>query len=219
MKYCEKCGINVRSIGKRCPLCQNRLSGGDDEMMYPYIETAFEKYKLFIKLLIFGTVVLGTAAVIVNLIIPQSGIWSAFTVLGIVCFWMSFYMAYKRRNNLPKNITTQVVLISLLCFLWDYVTGWHNWSVDYVLPISCGAGMIALGILARVLNLPKGDYITCMVTDIVFGTVPLILFMCGKTTIAVPSLICAGLSVAAFTFILLFEGSDIKDEIVRRLHI
>lgn len=219
MKHCEKCGVNIRSIGKRCPLCQSRLSGDGDEAMYPHIATTFEIHKLFIKLLILGTVTLSAAAVVVNLILPQTGFWSSFVVLGVVCFWISFVMAYKRRNNLPKNITTQVVLISLLCFFWDYVTGWHNWSVDYVLPIACGVGMLALGILARVLNLPKGDYITCMVMDIVFGTVPLILFLCGKTIVAIPSLICAGLSVVAFAFILLFEGNDIREEIVRRLHI
>lgn len=219
MKQCKKCSINVRGDVKRCPLCQSVLSGESGERMYPHISTAFEIHKLFIKLLILATVVSGAAAVVVNLILPKSGIWSVFVVLGIICFWLIFVTAYKRRDNLPKNIITQVVLISALCIFWDYFTGMHNWSIDYVLPIICGVGMIAMGVLARVIKLPKGDYITCMVLDIVFGTIPLILFLCGKTTIAIPSLICSGLSVVAFVFIILFEGADIKEEIIRRLHI
>ena len=219
MKHCDKCKIDIRGGGKRCPLCQSKLSGESDEVMFPRIATTLEKYMLFVKLLILGTVTAGAAAVAVNLILPETGMWSAFVVLGISCFWIGLVVAYKRRNNLPKNITSQVVLISALCFLWDYVTGWHNWSVDYVLPIACSAGMISLGILARLLNLPKGDYIVCMVLDIVFGTVPLVLFLTGMTTVSIPSVICAGLSVVAFVFILLFEGADIKEEIVRRMHI
>ena len=219
MKHCEKCKIDVRGSTKRCPLCQGRLTGESDEVMYPKIATVLEKHELFIKLLILGTVTAGAAAVAVNLILPKTGLWSLFVVLGIICFWISLATAFKRRNNLPKNITSQVVIISLLCMLWDYITGWHGWSIDYVLPISCAAGMVSLGILARILPLPRGDYLVCMVMDIVFGNVPLIFFFLGKTTVAIPSVACAALSVVAFVFILLFEGGDIKEEIIRRIHI
>jgi hypothetical protein len=95
----------------------------------------------------------------------------------------------------------------------------HGWSIDYVLPIACGAGMITLGILARILPLPRGDYLVCMIMDIVFGTVPLVLFLSGVTRVAIPSVVCSALSVVAFVFILLFEGGDIKEEIIKRIHI
>lgn len=219
MKHCEKCGIDVRGVGKHCPLCQGRLSGDSEEVLYPKVATVIEKHLLFVKLLILGTVILDVSAVATNIVLPQGGPWSLFVLFGTACFWISLVTAYKRRNNLPKNITSQVVIISLLCLLWDKITGWHGWSVDYVLPIACGAGMISLGILARVLPLPRGDYLVCMVMDIVFGNVPLILYFNGVTKLAIPSVACAGLSVVAFAFILLFEGGDIKEEILKRIHI
>lgn len=219
MKRCDKCGVNVRGRTKRCPLCQGSLTGESDEVMYPKIATVLEKHMLFIKILALGTVTAGAAAAAVNLIIPQTGMWSLFVILGIVCFWISLATAFKRRNNLPKNITSQVVIISLFCILWDYITGRHGWSLDYVLPIACSAGMVSLGILARILPLPRGDYLVCMVMDIVFGNVPLILYLTGHAKAAVPSVVCAALSVVAFAFILLFEGGDIKEEIIKRIHI
>lgn len=219
MKYCDKCKINVRGRTKHCPLCQGSLTGESDEVMYPKIATVLEKHMMFVKLLILGTVAAGAAAAAVNLILPQTGIWSLFVLLGIACFWISLATAFKRRNNLPKNITSQVVIISLLCILWDCITGWRGWSVDYVLPIACCAGMVSLGILARVLPLPRGDYLVCMVIDVIFGNVPLVLYLTGTAKVAVPSVICAALSVVAFAFILLFEGGDIKEEIIKRIHI
>lgn len=219
MKYCEKCKINVRGNIKNCPLCQNKLSGSSDEILYPKLETVFKQYKIFFKFLILITAIISVTSLAVNLLIPQSGIWSLFVVFGIICFWICLVTAYKRRNNLAKNISSQVFLISILCIIWDIVTGWRGWSLSYVLPISCTAAIFSLVILSRLLKFAPADYIVCLATDILLGIIPLIFFLSGLASTGIPSVICTGLSVIAFIFILLFEGKEIKIELAKRLHI
>lgn len=219
MKYCDKCHVNVRGQNRICPLCQGKLSGQSSEIMYPKINSVLKQYELFFKILIFGTVSAGIAALAVNMIIPQSGFWSLFVVLGIMCFWISLGSAFKNRHNLPGNITSQVLLISALSVIWDLITGWHGWSLNFVFPCVCAFAMLSLGILAKLLNLPPGDYQICLTVDIIFGAVPMLFYLTGISDVAIPSVVCTAISIISFVFILLFNGKEIREEIIRRFHI
>ncbi len=219
MKYCENCKVNVRGVNKICPLCQSKLTGHSDEVMYPEIKSVFKQYELFFKLLVLGTVSGGVASVAVNIILPKSGFWSFFVVLGIVCFWISLYYGFKKRHNLPRNISNQVLLVSGLCVVWDLITGWHGWSLDYVFPCACAFSIISLVIVAKIFKLPPGDYQMCLTVDIIFGAVPVVFYVTGLANIAIPSVICTAISIISFVFILLFNGKEIKEEIIKRFHI
>ena len=40
-----------------------------------------------------------------------------------------------KRRNILKNETWQLLIITVLCILWDHFTGWRGWSLDFVFPI------------------------------------------------------------------------------------
>lgn len=223
-KYCDKCKITVRGSMDICPLCQYKLtkSGNEDETgirIYPLVRTVYKQYENFFKFLIFFTVSLIIAALAVNVILLETGFWSFFILLGAGCFWVMLYIAIHRRFNIPNNIATQTVLISVLSVLWDFVTGWHGWSVVYVIPITCVMAMITMAIVGKVLRLPITDYMACMMVDALFGIVPVIFYFTGILYITVPSVICISVSIISFFALLIFEGKKMFAEIEKRFHV
>ncbi len=219
MKYCEQCKVYIRGNCDYCPLCQHELSGQSDERMFPVIAMPYRHNMFFIKLLILITAAAGIISFGINIILPAGGWWSAFVILGIICFWISFSLAIKKRSNIAKAITYQTVVVSLLSVFWDAITGWHGWSLDYILPILCVMTMASMAIIVKVTNIPVGDYILCMIADSIFGIAPIIFYLCNLLNVVIPSVICFCASLVSLTAIILFEGKSIKNEIVRKFHI
>ncbi|MFT8318465.1 MAG: DUF6320 domain-containing protein [Sporolactobacillus sp.] len=219
MRYCEKCRVKVRGEETRCPLCQNRLTGSAEENVYPSIPTVYKQNELFFKSLIFSTITAGVVCAAINLILPQSGYWSVFVLLGILCFWISLSYALRKKDNIPKSISNQVFILSILSVGWDWFTGWHGWSVNYVLPISFSVALLSLAIIAKVIKLPAEDYIVNLVVDIVFGIAPLILYIAGLVGPVIPSVICTSLSIISLSALILIEGKRVLREIIKNFHL
>ena len=137
MKHCDKCKIDVRGEFERCPLCQNKLTGESTPYEFPKVQSFYEKYEKIFKFAILVTSSLSIISIAVNILLPQSGHWSLFVLFGVICFWLTTNICIKKRQVISQNIAAEAVIISILCVIWDKFTGWHGWSVDYVLPLCC----------------------------------------------------------------------------------
>ncbi|MFQ8599809.1 MAG: DUF6320 domain-containing protein [Oscillospiraceae bacterium] len=221
MKTCENCRLQVAGNREYCPLCQAELTGeGDPEQeAFPKIPTVYKQHTLFFRILLFSSIAGGVIALALNFMLPQSGWWSLFVLLGLGCTWASLAIAVRKRGNIPKNLLYQVVLISLLAALWDWVTGWRGWSIDYVVPLVCICAMVAMSVLARVLRLRIQDYMIYLCIDAVFGVVPIVFFLTGVLRVVYPALICVAGSLISLAALLVFEGQNMLLELKRRLHL
>ena len=221
MRYCVNCGVHVAGSSELCPLCQAPLTGeaGGSRDVFPVIPTILRRYHLFFRLLIFCSVAVAVVSVILNLILPGGIWWSLFVIAGIACFWLGTAIAMAKRRNIPKTILYQVVFLSVCAVLWDVSTHWHKWSINYFIPIACTLAMLSLGTIAKVMRLPERDYIVYLLIDCLFGVAPLIFYLLGMLDVALPSLICVGVSILSFTALIVFEGEHMKNELNRRLHL
>ena len=221
MKFCSKCKVSVAGQRKYCPLCQRELQSldTDDNEIFPEIPTIFHQYNLFFRIVILLSVIISVVSILVNIIFPTKVWWSFFVIGSIVCFWISMAIAISKRKNIPKNILYQVVVISGLTVIWDYCIGWHGWSIDYVVPVTCTLAMISMAIISKVSNLRVEDYMIYLVIDGLFCIVPVIFIFTGLLTVLYPSLICAAASVISLTALFLFEGDPMWSELKRRLHV
>ena len=221
MKYCEQCKVSVTGQRSRCPLCQSVLrdEGEPYEEVFPVIPTVYNRFQFFFKLLIFASAVLGIVSAVINLLLPQSGVWSLFVLGGIGCLWVFLFIAVRKRNNIPKNILWQVAVTILFCLLWDLFTGSHGWSVDYVVPSICVAAMAALAVTAKVFRLVVGDFLFYLLISVLFGILPVISILLGWVQVLYPSLICVGCSLVSLAAVLIFQGENMKREWRRRMHL
>lgn len=219
MRTCEKCKISVAGPLKRCPLCQGDLTGNPDrENPFPWL-TYSRHYSTFLRIAAFAGVVAAAICIAVNLSVPSGGWWSMFVVAGLASLWLTLWLVAKKWTNIPKNILWQVAVISLLALVWDWWTGWRGWSIDFVIPILCGCTMVVMSLLGRILRLRIQDYIIYLVLDSILGIVPLVLLLCGAVRIAYPSAICVAVSIISLASLFIFEGTALRNEILRRLHL
>lgn len=221
MRYCEKCKVNVTGSTPICPLCQRRLppADGQEYETFPVIPSMFNKHLLFFKLLIFASVAACVICVGINMLIPSGIFWSAFVVIGVICAWIDGVFAFKKLHNVPKNIIYQVIILSLISLIWDKITGWHNWSLNYVIPFLCVGAIVTMAVLAWLLKLKLNDFTFYILLYAVFGILPILFLIFDVVTVLYPSLISIGLSIISLVGLLLFKGDYIWTELKNRFHL
>lgn len=221
MKTCVKCAITVSGNFDKCPLCQNTLIGEepDNNEVFPFVPFVIYEHNLLYRLLLLFSAIIIIVSGAINWMLPQGGFWSLFVIAGVACVWLTVGIAIRKRGNILKNITYQVTIISILAILWDFFTGWHGWSIDYVIPITFAAAMSATSILARVLKMQIENYIIYLFLLILYGIIPTIFVLSGWSKIIYPSLICVSGSLLSLATLFIFEGKNMIEELKRRLHL
>ncbi len=204
---------------KNCPLCQELLKGDKhDDEVFPKISFVYREHGLFFKIMLLISIIIASVSVAVNILLPQAGAWSLFILGGLGSVWVSMISAINKRNNIPKNIVYQVMIISIIAILWDLMTGWKGWSITYVIPFVCFFAMVSMAIISKVRKLYVEDYILYIIIDGLFGLVQIIFIFTGGLAALYPSLICIVTSIISLSTILIFEEKKLRAEIKRRLH-
>ena len=226
MKYCDKCGVLYRGNNARCPLCGNILkeqTAANDrlpKMIYPNIPTIYKQFNMLIKLLIWSSVIICVVCLTVNIILPTAVFWSLFVIVGVICCWFCLIFAFHKRSNIVKSIAYEVVILSLISVLWDNITGWHGWSLDYVVPIICGLGVLSIAIVTRFMRSSVGSLTAFLFITFVCGIVaPITIYFCRLLTVEIPTVLCVALSVIVLVSLILFEGKNIKLELHKKFHV
>lgn len=221
MKTCEKCNITVSGDFHKCPLCQNTLAGErhGDCSVYPFVPIIRYKHSLLFRLLQLCSAAVVIISLTVNWMLPESGYWSLLITAGVACIWLSLVIAIRKRHNILKNLTYQVTVVSILSLLWDVMTGWHGWSIDFVIPIAFITAMSVTPILARIFKMETGTYMVYLFLLILYGIIPSAFVLTGWSDIVYPSIICVAGSLLSFAGLLIFEGVNMIEELKRRLHL
>ena len=219
MKYCSKCSVHVRGSEDFCPLCQQELTGQKTPSPYPFIPAIFKQHPLFLRLLALSTAGATIICVIINLLLPQSGFWSVYVFLGILYFWLSLIIILREKQSLIKNIVMQTIVFSLFGLIFDLLTGWHGWSLNFFLPLSISVGLISTTLLVRIKKIPAANYLFYLIIIFIFSLIPLGLLIFQQITIPLPTYICLGLIILAFLELFLFHRENLFQELQKRFHL
>lgn len=225
MKYCPRCKVYVDGAKKRCPLCENKLTVKETPCGVREVGTVFPQvpdnsgiYNLCIKIFLLITVIAIVVSVAINYFFHHRGWWSLFVAAALACIWASAGIAIRKRKNILKNVLWQMILISLICILWDKLTGWRGWSVSFVLPITYMTAMLVLVVVNKVMRLWLEDYMIYSLMGCLFGLIPLIFLIFGDLKYRVPSVLCVSASVVFLAVLIIFQGSHMVNELKRRSH-
>ncbi|MEG2322257.1 MAG: DUF6320 domain-containing protein [Bacilli bacterium] len=219
MRVCDKCKVQVKTIFDKCPLCQNNLKGEIEEESYPFIPTIFKKYFTFFKILLFTSIVICLICIGLDIVLKLKFHFSIYVVGGFSCLLLVLKIALSKRENVCKSILWQVVIISILAFLWDYFNGFLGWSVTYVIPILCAIGSVNMVILGVILKNYFDEYLIYFINIALVGLVPIIFILTGIVTNNIASVICIILNLISFLSMIIFRWDILKSELERRLHI
>ncbi|MDF2537690.1 MAG: putative rane protein [Herbinix sp.] len=221
VQYCENCKVSLKGNNHVCPLCGGipQGEGEEEEEVFPHIPTIYQEFNLFIRIILMLSLSVVVISIALNAIFTKESRWSLFVAAGILCMWISLFFILRKRNNIPKTIVWQVLVLGVLSVIWDYSMGWRQWSIDYVIPTICVGAMIVMAIAAKILKIGVRDLIIYLLVDGIFGFVPIIFLLFGGLNVRYPSVICVAVSAISLLALIVFEGDNMKTEINKRMHI
>ena len=143
--------------------------------------------------------------------------WFWFAAAGCLCGWLIVAVAYAKRRNILKNEIIQLILVTVIAVLWDKYTGWHGWSLDFVLPFGALAVLGSIPVIVKVQKLEKEEYLFYLVQAAFAGLVPLILMFLHLIRFPYPSVVCTGISLLVFAGMFIFNSNDTIREFHKKL--
>lgn len=219
MKKCTKCNVNLDIISNTCPLCNSEIKSDKEfDSSYPIIKTVVSK-SLFRKVLFFLTCIISLVAIGLNYFLTPSIKWSIFVVLQIFTSYYIFYNILSGRKRVIKLLFVLNLFVSALSIFWDIYTGFHGWSINYVIPSLC----ITYGIFMLILRLVNyyafRENSSYIYLNICLEFVPLLMVSLEKANLNILVYLSSFFGVLHLLILLIFDGSSFKDDIVKKLHI
>ncbi|WP_022768791.1 DUF6320 domain-containing protein [Butyrivibrio sp. NC2007] len=213
MQICQKCNVKIRGRKECCPLCQGRLKEveGDDNPSFPILEKRKISNITFLKMCTFLFIASEIIFGAINIMTKGEFSFIGPVMLGLFVGWIDVIATMYLRNNLIKVITFEVVVAIVVDLYIDIKTGFHGWSVNWMIPMTLIGLAIATNIIAWVLKLRLDEYILYIVLDFVMALVQIIFIRNGMNTFpwpAVASIITYMILIAA---LIIFRFRDLKN--------
>ncbi|MGC4018984.1 MAG: DUF6320 domain-containing protein [Muricomes sp.] len=146
--------------------------------------------------------------------------WTLFASAGIVTMWLDSAIGFIKRYNLMKNAMWQLIIVTVGCILWDIFTGWHGWSVDFVLPIVCVSITLSMFIIAKVQKHTAREYMIYFVMAGGYGVIlPLILLLTGVIKLKIISVACVVVCFLFLAGLVIFKGKEFWEEMHKKFHV
>lgn len=220
MRRCQACRVDVEGDWQSCPLCHLPLQGRATPDPLPRVPLVFSRGRVLRVL--FGcslAVILGSFASQLLLHRGPAGIGVLRSVwLGVVAMWLVVLMAVRKRRNAAKGTVYLVLVIGGVSAYWDYLTGWHRWSLSYVVPIVSACSIVAVLIAVRVMRMEVSDHIVYSGLIALLGLVPILFLVFGWAPNPIASWVCVAVSGAGLVR-LLGWFPDARRELAKRLRL
>ncbi|SJM65082.1 DUF6320 domain-containing protein [Gulosibacter sp. 10] len=221
MRRCEACRIDVEGNWARCPLCSAPLAGGSVPSPFPAVPLSFSRRRV-LKVLFLSSLAVIVLSLAAQLLFSRDradiGVFRSIW-LGVSAMWLVVLMAARKRRNLAKGTAYLVVIVSLVCVYWDYLTGWHGWALTFAVPAICACSVVALLITVWVMRIETGEHIVYSGLTVLLGLVPILFLVLGWVDTAWPSVACVALSAVTITALQVAGGHVARHELAKRLHL
>ena len=153
----------------------------------------------------------------INYLMLETLNWFWFAAAGCLCAWLVVRVAYFKRRNILKNLAWQLLLITILCVLWDHFIGWKGWSVDFVFPFGALAVLGSVPVIAKVSHLEREEYLYYLLQAAMIGCLPAVLIWIGIIKYTMPSVLCTGISFLVLAGMFIFRKKDTLREFRKKL--
>ena len=216
MAKCTKCNIELNTISDVCPLCNSEIKNKDNSI-YPVIKNNLNKSSLM-KIIFFINCLICVSILLINYFCTPGVKWSIFVVIQLIVTYWVFRKVLRGRNKILRLLFILNFIICAVSLFWDYYVGFSGWSINYVLPSLC----ISYGIFMLILRFVKyfafKENSSFIYLNVCIEFVPLILVFYDKITFPLLAIISAVMGVLNLLVLMIFDGSNFKEDIRKKLH-
>ena len=219
MQYCPKCRISIRGNKTECPLCGGRVTGEPEPGGFPILERNRFSHMSVVKV---GTFCLLTFFIIMmslEILYDFKLAWVPFAVMGALIAWGDLMVGIYFRNNLIKTLSVETYLAMAVCLLVDTLTGWHGWSLAYVLPI--GFVLLVFGTIAvgRGAHLRLEEYIIYIFVTMLLSMLQIIPVLTRVNPVIAPAVISMALLLIEASAAVIFRFGDLVSAVQKLFNI
>ena len=221
MSRCVECAVEIEGTWVKCPLCGAWVEGELTPSPIPAVPLKYSRRRV-LRILFLSSIAVIVVSFTVQLFFARGpaavgafrSVW-----LGVITMWLLVIMTVRKRRNVAKNTVYLVVLVGLICGYWDYLTGWHGWSVSYAVPIVSASAIVGLILTVQLLPTRVSEHIVYSGLTILLGLVPIVFVIFGWVNDALPSIICVAVAMIGLIFLRVVRGAEVRHELSKRLHL
>ncbi len=222
MSYCKHCKVEILDETDTCPLCKNILT--DEEgafhgsVNYPDVTKRKKLISRALSIITFLVVSISIISVYINYTTSQQ-IWWSLIVVGSLLYVLWILSLSAREAGYLHRIFVTVLGAVLLVALIDWVTGFHRWSINFVLP----GAMLLVDVIFIVLMIVNHKnwqgYMLFQLLMILVAFIPLGFIHYHVVTHPLVSEIAILSAIIVFLGTLILGGTTARTEMKRRFHI
>ena len=205
MQYCSKCGIHIRGNKKCCPLCQGPLTGEPEDPAFPVLPKHTYSSLSVMKVAGFIFAICEIALAALWYLVRNTRAWTPVAGFAVFLLLADLAVALYYRYNIIKIVTFECYFIMLLIFAVDRLTGFHGWSLAFVLPF-----LFLLLIAATTIIAGMVDYVIYIAADVLLACLQLIPLARHENPFPVFTVITLGVILAYAAAIVIFRTKDLK---------
>lgn len=195
------------------------IEAKDKETEYP--EDVVRPYKglMFVKIFTFAMIALAVITLGINYMVKPENNWALYTMFGAMCMWFVSILGYFKRKNLYKNAIWQQAIVTVICVIWDVLTGWKGWSLQFVFPAVNLVILISLFVISLVQRGHIRKNMIYFLMSAAIGLIPFIFIVTNSLVYPQIALVGSIISFLTITAVVIFMWSDVKHEVMKKFHI
>lgn len=211
MKKCSCCNLDINTLSNKCPICDCKLSGVENNNIFP--KPKRKKLPIIMKLIFFISVALSIVVVYINFLINHQFTWSTYVVLGLISNYLILFCIFKSHQDTLKLLMRYGFLIVFILFAWFYITKAYILT-NIIIPSVCIAELLFADLIAGIIRHKYiGKYIKVIISNILLSLVPVILVIFNLITFDLLVHICLLISVLNILGLIIFSFDDLKTEL------
>ena len=186
-------------------------------MIYPQKLNSRNGDKIVNILLVFS-LVLALLLVIINKLTTPDIHWSGLANCGIIYVWVTVIYSIKRSTNIGSHVFLQMIVMSAIVLYIDKVTGAKGWATNIAIPIILMVANITMLILTIIRNNKYIKYAIYQLMIVLISLIPVIFIAKGMMELRILIMIAILTSIISLSFSLVLCYRDIKEVIIRKIH-
>jgi|GEM_PF-345022 len=233
MKTCKRCSVELEESLTRCPLCQQAVEGAvSGERTYPLYgrrdmdgnliededHAAKHRRRRMQNLFIFGTILLFSITILVNLLTFRGDYWVIYVLSSVLYLWFSIKHTILSNTRACRKILLQALALSVFLVVIDIMLPETHDLIDYAVPWILTIAIVIEGLLLHFRKSRWKAYVRDFFVMDLLGYVPIILFAFGVIRVSWPSVVTAMTAFLTLSSQFAFSFRKFKDELRRLLH-
>ena len=186
-------------------------------MIYPQ-KLSSKKGEKILKILMLVSIALGVILVLINKLTTPNIHWAALANCGILYTWITVIYSIKRSTNMAGHVLLQTLIISAVVLYIDDRIGFKGWSINIAIPIILITANTTMLILTMVAYKNYIKYAIHQLMIVFISLLSMGTMWRNIEKLKVLSIIAISIAILSLTISLLLSFKDVKEALIRKLH-